>query len=140
MLTSLLAATVLAAPLQMDMKNTSISVPKIAKSASALPAIDLDWKNMEGEHFYFCQLNWGEVNVESKYGKVCFVKVTSEEMRDSWSGAFGRMGLSTSGVRTEERQTDTGGRMLVLSNVKGIPASMPVCWVPGSLYVGTCLK
>lgn len=140
MLTCMVAAAVMAAPVQMDMKDVSISVPKIAKSVAALPEVDLHWKNMEGEHFYFSQLKWGEVNVETKDGEVCFVKVTSPMMQDSWDGAFGRMGLSTSGVRADEKTTHTGGKMMYLRNVKGIPAGMPVCWVPGSLYVGECLK
>jgi len=143
MLTSMLAASVMMAPVQLDMKDVSINVPKIAKARdvpSAVPEVDLHWMNMEGEHFYFTQLTWGELNVEKKHGRVVFLKVTSELMRDRWDGAFGRMGLSAAGVRAEERTTDTGGRMLVLSNVKGIPEGMPVCWVPGSLYVGTCLK
>lgn len=139
MLTSMLAAALG----QMDMKDTSINIPAIVAShnpADALPAVDMHWMNMEDEHFYFCQLKMGEVNVEKKGSKVVFVKVTSPMMKDRWDAAFSRLGLSTSGVKAEEKKTHTGGRMLYLRNVKGVPADMPVCWVPGSLYVGKALK
>lgn len=138
MMTSTLLALAIAAPGGFD-NHVQANIPKLAKAGnvrSAMPDLDLFLSNTDNEQFYFAELKMGQLNVEAKNGKVAFIHVASEDLRSDWRGGFSKLGLSTNGVTTEKVASDPKGQMMWLKNVKGIPKGMPVCWVPGSLYVG----
>ncbi len=138
MMTTTLLALAIAAPVGFD-NHVQVNIPKLAKAGNvraAMPDLDLFLSNTDNEQFYFAELKMGQLNVEAKSGKVAFIHVASEDFRSDWRAALPKVGLSASNVTTEKVASDPKGEMLWLKNIKGIPKGMPVCWVPGSLYVG----